>query len=320
MPEVPFDMLSDLKLSPEAWAAVACAASWQTVRMNLNTFARHGVFKIAGMAEKVAEKLRDKDAIRRAKVFPYQILVAWRNIGSDVPMEVGLALQDAMEIALENVPKVDGVVWVMVDCSGSMDSPVTGSRKGATTKVSCREVAGLIASAFLRTNPQTRVVAFAESAVNVRLNPRDSVVTNARTIAQATHGGTNCAAALKLANAESGRGSLVVYVSDNQSWIDGEVSDAGVRFAQAPSAEVVATVIEWAKFRRRNRGAKLVNVNLQPYVTTQTREASEIINLGGFDDRVFGLIADFSNGSSGPDFWVKQIEGISLCAVKKKMC
>ena len=51
MPDVPFQMLSALPLRGHGWAAIAVRASWQTTRMNLNTFARHGVFEEAGMAE-----------------------------------------------------------------------------------------------------------------------------------------------------------------------------------------------------------------------------------------------------------------------------
>ncbi len=58
VPAVPFQMLTALELSREAWAEVALKSGWQMVRMNLNTFARHGVFEIEGMAERVAEAAR----------------------------------------------------------------------------------------------------------------------------------------------------------------------------------------------------------------------------------------------------------------------
>ena len=44
-------------------------------RMNLNTFQRHGVFHDAEMVELIANRLRDAEAIKRAKVFPYQLLI-----------------------------------------------------------------------------------------------------------------------------------------------------------------------------------------------------------------------------------------------------
>ncbi len=71
--------------------------------MNLNTFARHGVFEIEGMAQVIANKLRDPVAIRRRGVLPYQLLAAYRAADPGIPMEVREALQDAMEIALLNI-------------------------------------------------------------------------------------------------------------------------------------------------------------------------------------------------------------------------
>ena len=65
---------------------------------------------------------------------------ACRNVVRD-------ALQDAMEIAIENVPEIDGKVYVFPDVSGSMHSPVTGYRKGATSAVRCIDVAALVAAA-----------------------------------------------------------------------------------------------------------------------------------------------------------------------------
>jgi 60 kDa SS-A/Ro ribonucleoprotein len=105
------------------------------VRMNLATFARHGVFEEPGVTEAIAAKLRDRDAIWRARVLPYQLLAAWATADA-VPRAVKEALEDGMEAATANVPAVDGIVYVCPDTSGSMSSPVTGHRRGSTSKVS----------------------------------------------------------------------------------------------------------------------------------------------------------------------------------------
>jgi len=104
LPDVPFQLLAGDTLDSAAWCAIAANASWQTTRMNLNTFARHGVFKLHGMAKVVADRLRDRAAIAKARVFPYQLLVAYQQTDAAVPAMVRDALQDAMEIAIANVP------------------------------------------------------------------------------------------------------------------------------------------------------------------------------------------------------------------------
>src|SRR6185503_18399848 len=160
VPDVPFQMLTALELGTAEWTAIARRAPWQMTRMNLNTFARHGVFGQPGMTELIADRLRDPKAIAKARVFPYQLMVAYTmaNMNAHIPTEVCEAIQDAMEIALANVPAIEGRVVVCPDVSSSMLSPVTGYREGATSTVCCVDVAALVAAAVLRKNPRTEVL------------------------------------------------------------------------------------------------------------------------------------------------------------------
>src|SRR5262245_46263476 len=152
VPDVPFQMLTALELGQAEWVAIARQASWQQTRMNLNAFARHGVLDKKGMTELIAERLRDENAIKRSRVLPYQLMMAYLAVDKAVPGKVQNALQDAMEVALKNVPALSGKVYVCPDVSGSMSSPVTGFRKGSTTQVRCIDVAALVAAAVLRKN------------------------------------------------------------------------------------------------------------------------------------------------------------------------
>jgi 60 kDa SS-A/Ro ribonucleoprotein len=152
-------------------------------RMNLNTFARHGVFDNEVMVKLIANRLANAESVKRARVFPYQLLMAFKAAGGDVPNLIRDALQDAMEVATENVPRIEGKVYVCPDVSGSMSSPVTGHRVGATTAVRCIDVAALVAASILRQNPQAEVIPFESDVVNVAVECRDSVMTNAQKLA-----------------------------------------------------------------------------------------------------------------------------------------
>jgi 60 kDa SS-A/Ro ribonucleoprotein len=125
-PDVPFQMLTALDLSPDVWKSIARRAPWQTTRMNLNTFARHRVFEDAELTGIIADRLRNRELIEKARAFPYQLMIAYAQTGANVPNAVREALQDAMEIAISNVPTVSGQVYIFPDISGSMHSPVTG--------------------------------------------------------------------------------------------------------------------------------------------------------------------------------------------------
>ena len=66
LPDVPFQMLTALPLSKEHWAAIGRKAGWQMLRMNLQTFARHGAFDVDGFASHVAKRLvRGRPSLRR---------------------------------------------------------------------------------------------------------------------------------------------------------------------------------------------------------------------------------------------------------------
>jgi len=300
VPDVPFQMLTALPLTREQWVAIAKNANWQTTRMNLNTFARHGVFTHKGMAKLLAERLRDPVAIRRARAFPYQLLSAYRSSAPDVPAIISEALQDAMEISISNVPAIRGKVYVLVDVSGSMSSPITGHRRGATTSMRCIDGAALVAAAILRKNPQAEVIPFEEKvASRLRLNPRDTVMTNAEQLAALGGGGTNCSAPLAYLNKKKATGDLVVFVSDNESWVDARRG-------------ATAVMVEWQAFKARNPEARLACIDFVPNATTQAAERRDILNIGGFSDSVFDLLSLFAKGEMQADHWVGEIEKIAI--------
>jgi 60 kDa SS-A/Ro ribonucleoprotein len=300
LPDVPFQMLTALDLTAEHWAAIGAKAGWQMLRMNLNTFDRQCVYAIDGFAEMVAARLKDRDEIAKARVLPYQLMAAYLAASTDVPGIVREALQDAMEIAIANVPAVAGRVVVCPDVSGSMSSPVTGARKGASSAVRCIDVAALVAAAMLRVNREARVLAFEQQVVDVALNPRDSVMTNAAKLAAVGGGGTNCSAPLAQLNKEKAKVDLVVFISDNESWVD-----AGRHGA-------TAVMHEWQAIKARNPAARLVCIDIQPFGTTQAASGEDILNVGGFSDAVFETIAQFSAGTLGPQHWVGEIEKIEV--------
>ena len=249
----------------------------------------------------VAAKLADKNAIAKARVMPYQLLTAYQAADSTMPSAIREALQDAMEIAVRNVPRLAGNVIVCPDVSGSMMSPVTGYRPGATTATRCVDVAALVSAAMLRHNPQARVLPFDTRVAKIQLNPRDSIMTNAQKMANLCGGGTACSAPLAWLNREKASVDVLLMISDNESW-------AGLARGKK-SSDMLA---EWDKIKERNPQAKLVCLDIQPYATVQARNRHDILNIGGFSDQVFHLLGAFAAQNNSADFWVEIIEKIQI--------
>lgn len=298
LPPVPFEWLTAFPLSAEQWGELAGRMGWQALRMNLNTLARNGAFAVEGVTDAVAGRLADRDAVARSRVLPYQLMVALGSAGEGVPLAVQAALETALEHAVRNVPQVPGRVIVCPDVSGSMGSPVTGYRKGASSKVRCIDVAALVSAAMLRTNREARVLPFEVGVVPITLDPHARVAVNAARLAAVGGGGTCVSAPLAQLNRERAEVDLVVIVSDNQSWVDNTRTGA------------TQTMREWDAIVRRNPGAKLVCVDIQPYGTTQAAGRKDVLNVGGFSDAVFDTIARFAAGAARD--WVELVEQMEV--------
>ncbi len=298
VPDVPFQMLTSLPLDKAAWKTIARNGSWQMTRMNLNTFARHGVLEDAQMVRHIAKKIADPELVQRARAFPYQLLTAFTMASASVPQPILHALEAALEVSVRNVPEIQGHTYVFVDVSGSMHSPATGYRKGSTSAVRCIDVAALVAAAVLRKNPHAEVIPFHTEVVRTRLNPRDTVMTNAEKLAALPSGGTDCSAPMAELNRRGARPDTVIYVSDNESWID--TSPGSWRRG-------TETMRQWSQLKARSPEARMVCIDVQPYGTTQAPDRADILNVGGFSDAVFNVIARFAQRESGARYWVDRI-------------
>ncbi len=303
IPNVDFRMLDSVLSKDELkqlWRRTAQNANWTMTRMNLNNFEKYGVFEDKSLLSTVAARLRNREEINKARAFPYQLLMAY-NAAVSVPVEIKDALQDALEIATENVPKFSGKIYLCIDTSGSMQHPVTGDRGSVTTNVRCIDVAGLFASCILRKNTSATVIPFAESVKSATLNSRDTVLTNARLLAGLGGGGTNCSAPLASLNKTQAIGDAVIYISDYESWIDNNYG------------RTTGMMAEWKEFQNRNNNAKLICMDLTPRGNSQVKEHKNILQVGGFSDASFSVIASFlESNQNSSNHWVDLINKISL--------
>ncbi|HUG68115.1 MAG TPA: TROVE domain-containing protein, partial [Pirellulaceae bacterium] len=319
--QVRWDLLADAAKGLVVWKAIARQMGPQALRMNLNTLLRHKVFNVTPtlrggdvghgvpdlqMIDYVADRLSDADEIRRSRQFPYQFLAAYLNASAEVPQKIKSALHQAAEIACGNVPELPGPVVIGLDTSGSMSCPATGYRgQAATSKMRCVDVAALFAAAILRRNPDSVVVPFDTRAYGVRIDPSDSILSLSERLAKYGGGGTNCSIPLYEANSKFSQRKFAgcVLVSDNESWVGtGRHGSTGV-------------MTEWQKFVANQKrlgvtAPKLVCIDIQPYGSTQAPERDDILNIGGFSDAVFNVVASYLGDDAGR--FVAEVESVEL--------
>jgi 60 kDa SS-A/Ro ribonucleoprotein len=75
---------------------------------------------------------------------------------------------------------------------------------------------------------------------------------------------------------------------------------------------------QWQKFVANQKrlhgsdaaGPKLVCINVQAYATSQAPERDDVLNVGGFSDAVFQVVASFLADDS--ERFVREVEAIEL--------
>lgn len=315
VPAVDFQMLSALNLTDQHWTDIGKKMNWHTLRMNLNTLARHNCMSDQTLVQSVCAKIADRQTIQKVKVFPYQLFATYLNTASntDIPRNIKDAVQDALDISVENVPKLNvDKLFICLDVSGSMGSPVTGNRGTATTNVRCADVAAIFAASFVKSNtqiPDIQVIAFDTSARSMGFNTRDSLATIAQNI-NLPGGGTDCSIAMKFimdnGKIKKSDNIAVVYVSDNESWAD--FNNSGYRPYYRTSSGT-GTAELWNTVKRSAKTAKMVLIDIQPSTSTQAQTDKDVLNVGGFSDAVFDVVSKFINTQMN---WADIIQQIRL--------
>ena len=226
--------------------------------------------------EKWRDARRSKRARKPGNSFWSRLVRAYKGIPEPVAPEpepvvdpVDLlveALDRAADLALANVPKLEGRTLVVVDGSGSM------TWNGGPIKI-----ASLFAAVILRANPEAHLMMFATDARYLSVNPKDSILSLQRQIqAQATGGGTNFNAVFDRATKAYDR---MVILSDMQGWMAGGYNRGG-----APTEAL-------AGYRKRiGADPKVFSFDLQGYGTLMFPEQN-VYALAGFSEKVFEVMA-----------------------------
>lgn len=315
LPSVPFEMLMNLPLTTSAWCELADQMTWTQLRMNLNNLKKNGVFEDPIMVTKIAARLSDADMVRTARVFPYQLFTTHLNI-TDMPRPIVDALATALHVALFNVPEITQTLMIGTDVSGSMSQPVTGIRKGSTTKTRNIDVAALMTSAFVRSSKRVGCIAFDDQAYDGTqyLSKTASVFDNATSLASIRGRATACHIPLMILNNKPAYfpmdpDGVIILLSDYETWSQERGYMGGGRHSNVRAATPL--MLEWRKFRATHPKAKLILIDISPATTAQVPDEPGVLNIGGFSDNVFRLVDDFVN-DRGIDTLATRVNEINL--------
>jgi hypothetical protein len=167
---------------------------------------RNIIEQAPNMVDKACELLTDIKLIKNSLVLPFRFMTAFEEIeklSSDSKniRKVMNALNDAIEISMNNVPKFDGDTLLVIDVSGSM-------------KAKAYKFASLFGSVIIKRN-DCDVLTFDTTARYVNINSKDSITTITKNL-HYNGGGTNFHTIFNTANKAYSR---IIILSDMQGWV-----------------------------------------------------------------------------------------------------
>jgi 60 kDa SS-A/Ro ribonucleoprotein len=201
------------------------------------------------LIDKACDLLVSRESIKKSLVLPFQFMKA-------IPMvkdrRLTLAVAQAIEISLDNCPKLPGKSLICVDMSGSMEGQNF-------------DIAKLFGSVLYKTNDADFVV-FDTAAYILRLIPTDSLAGMQAQI-PCKRGGTDFSVIFKGLKRVYQR---IIILSDMQGWVGG----GGI-------------ANDWRNYRKNvNPEAFLYSIDLAALGTLQTPEANTFL-MSGFSEKIF---------------------------------
>ena len=245
------------KLKSDAWSELISTKKIGYFALLRNL--RNIITQATTAVKSACEMLVDERLIKNSRVLPFRFSTAYEEINklgsSKEVRDVLMAIGQALDISVANVPVFDGETLVVMDVSGSMSGKPS-------------EIASLFGAILAKVN-NCDVMTFSTDSKYMSYNPMDSVMT-IRNSFRFSGGGTNFRSIFQRANKKYDR---VIILSDMQGWIGYEsptrqFADYKSKFSANPF------VYSW---------------DLAGYSTLQLPEQN-VFALAGFSDKVFDIM------------------------------
>jgi 60 kDa SS-A/Ro ribonucleoprotein len=213
---VPSAMLA----TAEVWRALLPSMPMMALLRGLAVLTRLGVLaEDAAETAFVAARLADSEAVRRARLHPFQVFLAAHTYArghglrgqakwTPVPSIID-ALEACFDASFGGLAPTGQHLLVAIDVSGSMSMPAQGA------PVSCADAAAAMAVAITRREPNATVLTF---DTKVRLVLHDTHRLKVSDLLGEMGGGTDLAQPVLWARAQGLAFDGIVVLTDNETW------------------------------------------------------------------------------------------------------
>jgi 60 kDa SS-A/Ro ribonucleoprotein len=260
----------------------------EAMTRNLATMTREAVILPMGdMTRQIAERLRNRDAIIKARLHPIKILSALttyqsgksvRGSNTWTPVQAIVdALNDAFYLSFNNVDPTGKRILLAIDTSGSM----RGATVNGIPNLAVHTAAGAMALVLANSETNYHIIGVDTSVQDVPISPKQRLDNAVQILKQYGGGGTNLALPMEYALHKNLEVDAFVILSDSETW-------------QGHQHPVQAL----QEYRRQiNAEARIINVQMTAtHVTNNAPDDKRALEVCGFDTAIPEIISGFIRG------------------------
>jgi 60 kDa SS-A/Ro ribonucleoprotein len=208
---------------PALWQAMLPSMGLTAMIRNLGAMTSYGALRpLEKEVETVVRRLTDPVELRKARIHPFNVLMAhavyragkgvkgslaWSPVGAIVD-----ALDDAFYRSFQAVEPTGKRTMVCIDVSGSMSGALMGS------PLTVCEGAAALAMTTMRTERNWHAMAFADGLRALPINARMSLTDVLRHTSNVNFGGTDCSLPVLYATQRGLSVDVFVVLTDNETW------------------------------------------------------------------------------------------------------
>lgn len=215
------------------------------------------------------KKLTDPYEVKKSKQLPFRFIMAYNNVTENRLLKD--AVSEAMDIAVSNVPHLEGKTLIAIDTSGSMSGdPI--------------EKASIFGATLLKANKDADVILYDTSVKAYVGSARPPVVDIVKDImSKHKGGGTYTDLVFKYAMTKSYEYDRIIIISDNESWV-GNAQNMYKAYKNATGHDPYVYAID-----------------IQGYGTKDIT-GGRVFNLSGWSERLLDFIGKVEDGDTLIDY------------------
>lgn len=229
--------------------------------------------------------VENEAAIRKSLIFPYQIYVAWFNLG-DCSLQLRASLDTAFRIAVGNMPELEGDTAIVLDVSGSMDDPISDR-----SRIKIKQLGAVYGVAIYLKNPNCKLIKFGNYANEFFVDSKSDVFTMIERF-YANDGcgyGTDIGPAVRVLEKRDKTFARIFLISDMQ------IMDPS---CNAHSYWFRCDHRSMDRYMETHKGTRLYSYDLSNYKGKISKIKGRLIMLTGLTDKVFEMIQFIENGGN----------------------